>query len=366
MRFSGREGAGWVDVLAAQQTATEKSWYLGSADAIRKNMEELKDEARGVHPASDYIILSGAGIYTVDMGRALAYHRARGADVTMVTHVVDAAGAPTKGVVTVSPANGQVLKFAERPGAGALPGLRHHVPDPQGTPQYLANMGIYIFSREALFSLLGGDPAGASSVTHIGHHLIPKALAQGMRVHGFQYGGYWRDVSTLRDYFEANLELAEADSGIQQFEVEAGVAAAKGRCLPPALMQGNVSVRSSLIDDGAVLVDCDVAHSVVGPNVYVGAGSRLERCLLLGSPGWTNASLRAAAEAAGERVYGVGAGCELRNCIVDKNAVIGDGARIVNIGGVQEADRADAEGYMIQDGIVVVLRGAIIPPGTVI
>lgn len=142
--------------------------------------------------------------------------------------------------------------------------------------------------------------------------------------------------------------------------------AAKGTMLPPAQFQGEVRVERSILDDGAVLVGCTVVNSVVGENVYIGRWSRVEDSLLLGSPTWTNESLRAAAVARGERVYGVGAGCLLRRCIVDENATIGDGCSITNAAGVREADRAESEGYMIQDGLVVVMRNAIIPPGTVI
>ena len=149
------------------------------------------------------------------------------------------------------------------------------------------------------------------------------------------------------------------------FEVD-GAVSAKGTMLPPAQMQGSVRVDSSILDDGAVLVGCSVSNSVIGECVYVGRGSTVEDSVLLGSPAWANESLRAAAEARGERVYGVGRDCVLRKCIVDENATIGDGVRIVNAAGVQEADCADTLGFMIQDGLVVIMRNAIIPPGTVI
>lgn len=367
--FSGPDGSGWVDVLAAQQTVTEKEWYRGSADAIRKNIGELKDEARGISPATDYVILSGSAVYTLDVGRVVAYHRARGADVTLVTHLVDEATAPTKGIVRVHQSSGRVLKFEEKPSTASLAGMRREtgIEDTvaaTGGSQYLANMGIYVFKREILFDLL--SPSKSDAITHMGHHVIPNALAQGLKVHGYQYHGYWHDVSTLRDYYNANLDLAASDVGLREFQLEGAVATAKGRMLPPSLIQGTVSVLGSLIDDGAVLVDCEVKNSVVGPRVYIGRGSVVENSLLLGSPSWTNESLRAAAEAKGERVYGVGSNCVLKDCILDKNTTVGDGAKIINAAGVKEADRSDSEGYMVQDGLVVVLRGAEIPAGKII
>ena len=370
VRFSGPEGSGWVDVLAAQQTITEKEWYRGSADAIRKNIEELKDEARGIEAATDYIILSGSAVYTLDMGRVLAYHRARNADVTLVTHLVDEATAPTKGIARVHQSSGRLLKFEEKPSPASLAGMRREsgvsteTQAAAGSAQYLANMGIYVFKREALFELL--HPGKSDVITHMGHHVIPNALAQGMRVYGYQHHGYWHDVSTLKDYYETCLEMATQDGRVQQFEVESGVAAAKGRMLPPAIMQGEVDVKKSLIDDGVVLVNCSVANSVLGARVYVGRGSIIENSVLLGNPIWTNETVRAAMVGRGDKVYGVGAGCVLRNCILDKNTTIGDGVQIINKEGVKEADRSAEEGYMVQDGIVVVLRGVEIAPGTII
>ncbi len=363
MKFAGPEGAGWVDVLAAQQTVTEKSWYKGSADAIRKNIDELKDEARGIAPATDYIILSGSAVYTLDMGRVLAYHRARNADITMVTHLVNEETATSKGIARVHQSSGRVLKFEEKPSASSLKGMRSDIGVDDDA--YMANMGIYIFKREALFELLAKG-SKSNAITHIGHHVIPNALAQGLKVHGYHYTGYWHDVSTLRDYMEANLDLAKDNAGIKQFEVEEGVSATKGRMLPPALMQGEVSVKSSLIDDGAVLVDCNVSNSVIGEKMFVGPGTVIEDSLLLGSPNWTNQSLRAKAEAKGDRVYGVGANCIIRGAILDRNVTIGDNVKIINAENVKEADRSESHGYMIQDGIVVVMKGATIPSGTVI
>jgi glucose-1-phosphate adenylyltransferase len=368
VQFAGPEGCGWVDVLAAMQTATEKDgWYTGSADAIRKNINELKDEARGIAPATDYIILSGSAVYTLDMGRVLAYHRARNADVTMVTSLVSEELAPTKGIAQVHQSSGRVLKFEEKPSASSLKGMYSEINEEDGSQSFMANMGIYIFKREALFELLSSThPAKSQAITHIGHHVIPNALASGMKVHAYHHKGYWHDVSTLRDYYEANLDLAKDDAGVKQFEVEQGVSQTKGRMLPPAIMQGDVFVKSSLIDDGAVLVDCRVTNSVIGEKMFVGPGSVVENSLLLGSLNWTNQSLRAKAQSQGERVYGIGSNCVIRDCILDKNVTIGDNVQISNAENVQELDRADSHGYMIQDGIVVVMRGAIIPDGTVI
>jgi glucose-1-phosphate adenylyltransferase len=188
-RFGNSDAQAWVDVLAAQQTVTQREWYKGSADAVRKNMSDLKDEWRGVSPASDYVILSGAAVYSMDLGRVLAQHRARGADVTICTHLVAEDVAPTKGIARVDPASGRVLSYEEKPTAAALADMRSAGGGAGAGGQYVANMGIYLFKREALFKLL--DPSKEAAITHIGHHVIPSALAGGMKVHAYTHRGYW-------------------------------------------------------------------------------------------------------------------------------------------------------------------------------
>ena len=99
--------------------------------------------------------------------------------------------------------------------------------------------------------------------------------------------------------------------------------------------------------------------------MLVGAGSIIEDSLLLGSPVWTSESQREAAKARGDLIFGVGRNSVLKRCVVDENAYIGDGCIVRNDAGVAEADRS-SEGYMIQDGLIVVLKNAVIPDGTVI
>ncbi|KDD73060.1 nucleotidyl transferase [Helicosporidium sp. ATCC 50920] len=361
LRFGGPDRQSWVDVLAAQQTSTEKEWYQGSADAVRRNVAELMDEARGVTPATDYVILSGAAVYNMDVAALIAAHRDKGADITIAMHAVSRAEAGSKGIAKVDPSSGRVLKFEEKPPPESLDRMRREL-SPPGREEYLANMGIYVFKRQALFRLL--SPSKAAVITHIGHHVVPTALAQDMEVFAHQHHGYWHDVSSLKDFYEANLDLSDPRGPLHMFEVE-NVVMARGSILPPAHMHG-AHVVDSAVGDGAVLSGCVIRRSLVGECVYVGEGSVVERSLLLGSPVWSSDAVRARARAEGGRVYGVGRGCLLRGCIVDENATVGDDVKIVNVGGVQEADRAEDEGYMIQDGIVVVMRNSIIPDGKVI
>lgn len=371
VRFGGPDQEGYVDILAAQQTVNTSEWYKGSADALRKNMNELKDEARGITPATDYIILSGTGISNLDLERMVAIHRARGADITMALHAVSAEQAVSKGIASAHRSSGKILKFEERPHPESLASMRLDLDQALPGKEFLASMGVYVFRREALFRLL--DPNKSNAITHIGHHVIPNALAQEFKVYGYrqmQLNGddvYWRDVSTLREYYETQMELTLQDAPVQMHDVAFALSAAgKDTQAPPARALGTSTVECSLLNDGAVLVDSTVRNSVIGECVYVGRNSVIERSVILRNPQWMNEEMKRQYVAAGERIYGVGDNCHLKGCILDENVTLGDNVKILNAEGVKESDRAKSDGFMIQDGLVVVLRNAVIPAGTVI
>jgi glucose-1-phosphate adenylyltransferase len=351
----GGRNSGWVDVLTAQQTIGGSEWYKGSADAIRRNLDSLEDENRGVAPASDYVILSGSAMYNMDVSKVVGFHRMKNADITICSHYVRGDKARSKGVLSADQF-GRVTGFHEKPDDASLASAAHEQKD----GEILVNMGVYVFKREALFKLL--DPAKAEHMTHIGHHVIPTALAKNQRVYTYEHQGYWQDVSTLKDYYDANLALTSQDAPIKFFEVDGSVST-RGKMLPPARLQGTVHVDESILGDGCVLVDCHVRNSIIGERVLIGEGSVVEDTLVLGSPMWMNEDLRQQAKKDGEPIFGVGQNVTLKGCIVDENAYIGDNSVITNERGVQEADCSE-KGYMIQDGIVVILKHAVIPDGT--
>jgi glucose-1-phosphate adenylyltransferase len=355
----GTDG-GWVDVLTAQQTISGKEWYKGSADAVRRNLHELKDESRGVAPATDYVILSGSAMYNMDMTKVVGFHRIKDADITICSHFVSSDSASTKGVLSADEF-GKVLGFQEKPDKAFFE-TREKGREVKDDEEVLVNMGVYVFKRETLFELLG--PENGEDMTHIGHHLIPKALSSGLKVYTYEHDGYWQDVSTLKDYYQANLALTSSEAPIKFFEVD-GAVSARGRMLPPARMQGKVHVSESILGDGCILVDCTVTNSIVGENVLIGPGSVVEESLVLGSPMWVSEQDRSVARGRGDLVFGIGDNVHLKGCIVDENAYVGNGCKIVNTQGIQEADCSE-KGYMIEDGIVVILKNAIIPDGTTI
>jgi glucose-1-phosphate adenylyltransferase len=220
---------------------------------------------------------------------------------------------------------------------------------------YLASMGIYVFGRAALERSLENP-----GLVDFGRHVIPDAVPR-MRVQAYAYRGYWEDVGTIRSYYDSNLALCQPVPPFDFYDATHPVYS-HPRFLPATKVE-SCRVQNSLLCEGSILVGAEVEHSLVGIRSRVGRGVRVRDSLLLGADRYETLEEMKAAEGRGEPAIGVGEDSEIGKAIVDMNARIGKGVRIVNEAGLVEAD---GEGYQIRDGIVVVCKDAVIPDGTVI
>ncbi|HZU95540.1 MAG TPA: sugar phosphate nucleotidyltransferase [Planctomycetota bacterium] len=322
-------GRGYVEILAAEQTETSNDWYQGTADAVRKQLHRLM--ATG---AKEAVILSGDHLYRMDLRGFVARHRAAGADVTVGVTPVPLATASRFGLLRADE-DDMIVQFAEKP---KDPALLDRFRD-GGREVCLASMGIYVFKLEVLARLLE-DPA----VLDFGMHAIPRAVAE-RPVAAHRFAGYWQDLGTIGTYHGANVALARGELELDLFTDVPFYG--RPRLLPPSRIHARV--RSSLIADGCVLEDADIASSVVGPRTVVGAGSRLDECISFGATSYGGKPT-------------IGAGCVLRRVILDEDAKVGDGAVLENRSGVLELD---AEHLHVRDGIIIISRGATVPAGFV-
>ena len=126
------------------------------------------------------------------------------------------------------------------------------------------------------------------------------------------------------------------------------------RFLPAARIHDS-HLDSALVAEGAWLDSCDVRQSVVGVRTIVRRGAQVRRSVLLGADHYD--------ERTGSDGMGIGPDVVLDGVIVDKNARIGAGARLVNEAGLQEYD---GDGYYIRSGIIVVPKFGVVQPGTVV
>jgi glucose-1-phosphate adenylyltransferase len=215
----------------------------------------------------------------------------------------------------------------------------------------LASMGIYTFRAGVLRELLEG-----TSAADFGKEVIPAAL-QDYRVGSFVHAGYWRDIGTIGAFHDASLELTATIPALDLYSAVRPVYT-HPRFLPGCKVN-RAEVSRSILCDGAIIYSGARLHrTIAGVRATIREDAELEETVMMGATRFESAAVQ------GDRVaMGIGRGSQVRRAIIDMDARIGDGCRILNETGV---DTADGHGWCIRDGIVVVYRGAELPPGTVI
>jgi glucose-1-phosphate adenylyltransferase len=225
---------------------------------------------------------------------------------------------------------------------------------------FLASMGIYVFNREVIFPRASDAPPGVldNDFKDFGKHIIPQAI-QERRVFSFVFQGYWEDIGTIRAFFEANLELTSELPRFNFFDMSAPIFS-RLRFLPGSKING-AAIDHAVISDGCIINRSAISHSIVGLRCFVGAGTVLNRTILLGSDYYESLDSIQDREKAGEPRIGIGSNCRIENTIVDKNARIGDNVIISPAG---KPDKVDHPDYFIRDGIVIIPKGSVIPHNT--
>ena len=349
--FSG----GFVEMLAAEQTYSDTSWYQGTADAVRKNMIHFRN-----HDWDHLLILSGDQLYRMNFRDVLTQHRETGADITIATIPVGRREASSLGILQID-AERRITRFVEKPTDRAVldslrldPGWYEKLAIQGKGELFLASMGIYIFNRDVIFKLLD------NTLPDFGKDIIPNAISN-YRVFSFVFQGYWEDIGTIRAFFEANLDVTNELPRFNFFDMSAPIFS-RPRFLPGSKING-ARIDHAVISDGCILNQSVITHSIVGLRNLVGAGTVLNRAILLGCDYYESYESIVAHERAGKPRIGIGANCRIENTIVDKNARIGNSVVISPAG---KPEKVDHENYYIRDGIVIIPKNGILPHGTVI
>jgi glucose-1-phosphate adenylyltransferase len=340
--------SGFVTVVAAEQTEERSDWFQGTADAVRRSMRHVGNESW-----EDIIILSGDQLYRMDFREMLKTHRESRADATIAMKSVPPEQTAGFGIMRTDK-TGRIVHFDEKPPAQRLPGLESWLPG-RKEPAYLASMGIYIFRRSALEEAL-------SNSTHddFGRHVIPAAVPR-LRVQAHVHDGYWEDVGTIGSYFEANLALTATRPPFSFWDAKNPIYT-HPRFLPATKIQ-SCDIIESLISEGCFIEKARIERSVIGIRSRIADGARIRHSLILGADLYESAPDVERHSSEGTPPIGIGPESVIENAIIDKNARIGRGVRIVNEKRERERDAAN---YHIRDGIVVVPKGAVIEDGTVI
>ena len=348
--------SGFVEILAAEQTYNDTSWYQGTADAVRKNLVHLLNNDFDL-----VLILSGDQLYRMDYRPLIAQHLECGAEVTVATIPVLRRDATGLGILQVDE-DRRITRFVEKPTDPAVldelmmpPALADALglaPSDEGL--LLASMGIYVFNRDVLIEVLNNDLAD------FGKHIIPGAISN-RKVSAHVFQGYWEDIGTIRAFFEANLDLASELPRFNFFDMTAPIYT-RPRFLPASKING-ARIDHAIISDGCIISHADIHQSIVGIRSLVLPGARLHRTIILGTDFYESAASIAEHEAVGHPRVGIGSNTSVENAIIDKNARIGND---VIISPRDKPDHVDHALYYIRDGIVIIPKNGIVPHGTVI
>lgn len=350
---------GFVEVLAAQQTPESPSWFEGTADAVRKYLWLFTE-----WDVDQYLILSGDHLYRMNYADFINRHRQTQADITLSVVPVDERRASDFGLVKIDE-TGRVRSFSEKPKGDALRAMRADTTvlglpsDKAMASPYIASMGIYVFEKQALLDLLKTKPER----TDFGREILPAAIVD-HNVQAYLFGDYWEDIGTIEAFYNANLALTEQPSPPFSFYDEKAPIYTRPRYLPPSKLL-DCKVIESMVGEGCILRECTVKRSVIGVRSRIETGCVIDNALLMGSDFYESPLERLKNLESGIVPLGVGVNSIVQRAIVDKNARIGRNVRIVNKDGVADASREEL-GFVIQSGIVVVIKNATIPDGTVI
>jgi glucose-1-phosphate adenylyltransferase len=350
---------GFVEVLAAQQTAENPSWFQGTADAVRQYLWLFQE-----WEVDEYLILSGDHLYRMDYRLFIERHRETGADITLSVIPIDEKRASDFGLMKIDD-SGRIVDFSEKPKGDALKAMQVDTTtlglDSERAKQmpYIASMGIYVFKRNVLIDLLNRS----HEQTDFGKEIIP-ASANEYNLQAYLFKDYWEDIGTIESFYEANLALTQQPRPPFSFYDEKSPIYTRARYLPPSKLL-DCHVTESMIGEGCILKHCRINHSVLGIRSRVEAGSIVEDTLIMGADFYEPFAERQSECETRKIAIGIGANSTVRRAIIDKNARIGCDVQIVNKDRVEEADR-EKQGFIIRNGIVVVLKNAMIPDGMVI
>jgi glucose-1-phosphate adenylyltransferase len=333
----------FVEILAAEQTPSfAQGWYQGTADALRKQLFQIR-AAR----ADFVLVLAGDHLYRMDYGPMAKFHWEHKADITVAVQPVMRAEAPRLGLLKRGD-DFRITDFVEKTSDPAVLDKFVSRPDPQRP--FLGSMGIYLFNTEVLSDLLQKNPG----FDDFGGDIIPHAI-QVCNVLGFEFEGFWRDIGTIRSFYETNLELACQDPPFNFYDTAQPVYT-HSRFLPGSIVEDS-RFKDVLLAEGCRIQEAEITHSVIGLRSIIAAGTKIKDSVLMGADYYTH-DVR---PEPGKPPIGIGARCHIEGAIIDKNARLG--ADVV-IRPFPRGTDITNEDWVVQDGIVVIPKDVAIPPAT--
>ncbi|MBX7066492.1 MAG: glucose-1-phosphate adenylyltransferase [Parachlamydiales bacterium] len=341
---------GSVDVLTPQENEKgEKQWFNGTADAVRKNLPTILKST-----ADYFLILAGDQLYNINFQDMVAFAQKTKADLTIASIPVVEKDAKRMGLLKINP-SAKVLDFVEKPKEKKVlerfrltkPFYKHWKMKPAKVDSYLGSMGIYVFKRNALISLLKQDKR-----EDFGYHLITTAVKKG-KTSAYIYSGYWEDIGTVASYYEANLALAVNEKGLNTYD-ETNPIYARPTYLPgPKIRQTQIT--QSIICEGCIIEAEEITGSVIGLRSHIKKGTIIRDSVLMGNhfympPVHENRPII--------QESWIGENCLIEKAIIDEHVQIGNHVKLIN---KKKYKEFDGESIYVRDGIIIVTAGAKLP-----
>ena len=342
----------FVDILAAEQTPDNRTWFQGTADAVRQCQHHFHQ-----HEYDLVLILSGDQLYQMNLIEMVEAHVNSGAEITIATQPVTSKEAPSFGILKTDE-DSFIRTFTEKPPLEDLPGWESEVSHEMKEVgrEYLASMGIYIFNRSVLDEILTD-----TETTDFGKEIIPEAITGGRKVYGYQYEGYWEDIGTIKAFYDANLALTDDIPKFNLFDNENTILT-RARVLPPSKIKVD-RLHNVMISEGSIINAKSIEHSVIGIRSRIGAGTVIKDTYIMGNSKYQNLSKIEHCIKNKSPYMGIGSNCNISGAIIEKNTCIGDN---VTITGGDHLEDVVEENYVIRDGVIVIKNSRTIPANTVI
>lgn len=333
--------ASWVQIFAAQQTPDSADWYQGTADAVRKQIFQIK-----ITQARYVLILAGDHLYRMDYREMAEFHWEHNADVTVAVQPVSLEDASRFGILKRD-AHNRITAFAEKPSDPEV--QRQFISREDVSRPLFASMGIYLFNTDVLLDILTQYP----DFDDFGADVIPHAVGT-HAVYGFEFTGYWQDIGTIRSFYETNLALASPTPPFDFYDSEKPIYT-HPRFLPGSIVENTV-LKDVLLAEGCRIQGAEIVRSVIGVRSTISTGVKIKNSVLMGADYYTQET----AADLSLPPLGIGPNTILEGAIIDKNTRIG--ANVV-IRPFPPGTDIVTTNWVVKDGIVVIPKGAIIPAG---
>jgi len=345
---------GSLDFLTPQERPDgEKVWFDGTADAVRKNLESILES-----PADYFLILSGDQLYNIDFQKMLEFTIEKDADLTIASLPVNENDASRLGVLKINNQS-KIDDFFEKPKEPDVLNsfkisknfFEENKLAIEKGKTHLGSMGIYIFKRNVLASLLVED-----NREDFGKHLIPFQIKKG-RSFAYVYDGYWEDIGTIQSFYNANMALTNNTLGLDTYDESHPIYSRQFHLPGPRIL--DTKITNSIICDGSVIMGKEIINSIIGLRSHIKKGTTIKNSIICPNHYY----FRPPHQEHLPETFGVGENCLIENAIIDEHVLIGNNVKLLN---KEKRLNYDGNGVYVRDGIIVVTAGTYLPDNFVL